>query len=234
MSELVSYPVPWDLVFGLTDHIRRGTRRGLNDFTARVVARMDPPPVIEGLEHLPADPRFVLAANHYQRKGLWILHPASVLTQAVVRKYGPLDPPVRWLVTANWPRWRLGPFSFRSPGDLLLPRVAHALWAYPVSFHGANPAFTARSLRTLLRELPHLSCPIGIFPEGVAGVAGRIGPALPGIGRLLSLIRRPIVPAFITEHGGRLVIRLGGPVPPETEVMQAIARLAPPQQPSEV
>ena len=105
MSELVSYPVPWDLVFGLTDHIRRGTRRDLNDFTARVVARMDPPPVIEGLEHLPADPRFVLAANHYQRKGLWILHPASVLTQAVVRKYGPLDPPVRWLVTANWPRW---------------------------------------------------------------------------------------------------------------------------------
>jgi len=225
VSELVSYPVPWDLVFGLTDHIRRGTRRDLNDFTARVVARMNPPPVIEGLEHLPDDPRFVLAANHYQRKGLWILHPASVLTQAVVRKYGPLDPPVRWLVTANWPRWRLGPFSFRSPGDLLLPRVAHALWAYPVSFQGANPAFTAASLRTLLRELPSLLCPIGIFPEGVAGVAGRIGPALPGIDRLVRRIGRPVVPSRISERAGRLIVRFGPPLPPETDVMAVIAAM---------
>lgn len=225
MSEPVSYPVPWDLVFGLSGHIRRGTRRDLADFTARVVARMNPPPRIEGLEHLPADPRFVLAANHYQRKGLWILHPASVLTQAVVQRYGPLEPPVRWLVTANWPRWRLGPLSFRSPGDLLLPRVAHALWAYPVSFHGADPAFTARSLRRLLRELPAIGCPIGIFPEGVAGVAGRIGPALPGVDRLLKRIARPVVPARIGEEAGRLVVRFGPPLGPEADVMQAIAAL---------
>lgn len=183
---------------------------------------MQPPPVIEGLERLPEDPRFVLAANHYQRKGLWILHPASALTQAAVQRYGAMEPPVRWLVTANWPRWRCGPFSFRSPGDLILPRVAHALWCYPVSFHGADPLFTARSLRLLLRELPHLQCPIGIFPEGVAGTAGRIGPALPGVDRLLRLIRRPVVPAWIGERDSRLVVRFGTPVAPETDVMSAI------------
>ena len=226
MSEPVAYPVPWDLVFGLTGYIRRGARRDLADFTARVVARMQPPPVTEGLEHLPEDPRFVLAANHYQRKGLWILHPASVLTQAVVRRYGTLDPPVRWLVTANWPPWRLGPLSFRSPGDLLLPRVAHALWCYPVSFHGANPAFTARSLRRLLRELPGIGCPIGIFPEGVAGVAGRLGPALPGVDRLLRRIGRPVVPAWISERDARLVVRFGAAVPAGEDVMAAIAGLA--------
>ena len=33
-----------------------------------------------GLDTLPANPSFVLAANHYQRKGLWILHPCSVVT----------------------------------------------------------------------------------------------------------------------------------------------------------
>ncbi len=222
MSELVSYPVPWDLVLGLTPHIRRGTRRDLTDFTAQVVARMQPPPVIRGLENLPGDPRFVLAANHYQRKGLWILHPASVLTQALVRRYGTLEPPVRWLVTAYWPRWRFGPFSLRSPGDWILPRVAHALWCYPVSFHGVDPAFTARSLRGLLRELPRLECPIGIFPEGAAGAAGRIGPALPGVDRLLRRIGRPVVPAWIGERDSRLVIRFGPPVPPETDVMSAI------------
>lgn len=226
MSKPVSYPAPWDLVFGLTGYIRRGTRRDLTDFTAQVVARMQPPPAIEGLEHLPDDPRFVLAANHYQRKGLWILHPASALTQAVVQKYGPLAPPVRWLVTANWPRWRFGPFAFRSPGDLLLPRVAHALWCYPVSFHGADPGFTARSLRRLLRELPDLDCPIGIFPEGVAGVAGKLGPALPGVDRLLRRIARPLVPAWIGERGGRLVIRFGPPVPSESDVMCAIRNVA--------
>ncbi len=225
MSEPVTYPVPWDLVFGLTGHIRRGTRRDLNDFTARVVERMQPPPLVEGLEHLPEDPRFVLVANHYQRKGLWILHPASVLTQAIVARYGPLNPPVRWLVTANWPRWRMGPFSFRSPGDLLLPRVAHALWCYPVSFHGADPAFTARSLLRLLRELSSIACPIGVFPEGVAGVAGKLGPALPGIDRLLRRIGRPVVPARIGEHGGRLGVRFAPPVPPETDVMNAIGAI---------
>lgn len=223
MSEPLSYPVPWDLVFGLTPYIRRGTRRNLADFTAQVVARMQPPPLIEGLENLPDDPRFVLAANHYQRNGLWILHPASVLTQAVVRRYGALEPPVRWLVTANWPRWRFGPFSIRSPGDLILPRVAHALWAYPVSAHGADPAFTARTLRLLLRELPSLACPIGIFPEGVAGTADRIGPALPGMDRLLRRLGLPIVPAMITEGESRLIVRFGAPVPPDADVMEAIA-----------
>jgi len=225
VSDPVSYPVPWDLVFGLAGYIRRGARRDLVDFSARVVARMQPPPVMEGLEHLPEDPRFVLAANHYQRKGLWILHPASVLTQAIVRRYGPLEPPVRWLVTANWPPWRIGPFKFRSPGDLLLPRVAHALWCYPVSFHGSNPAFTARSLRQLLRELPGIDCPIGIFPEGVAGVAGRLGPALPGVDRLLRRIGRPVVPAWISERDARLVVRFGASVPAGQDVMAAIASL---------
>jgi len=225
VSEPVSYPAPWDLVFGLTPHIRRGTRRDLADFTAQVVARMQPPPVIEGLENLPEDPRFVLAANHYQRKGLWILHPASLLTLAVVQRYGALEPPVRWLVTANWPRWRFGPFSFHSPGDLILPRVAYALWAYPVSFHGADPAFTARSLRAMLRELPEIRCPIGIFPEGAAGVAGKIGPALPGVERLLRLLRLPVVPARISERDSRLVVRFGRPLPPEADVMDAIAGL---------
>lgn len=226
MSDRVSYPVPWDLVFGLAPFIGRHKRRDLNDFTARVVARMQPPPQIEGLENLPGDPRFVLAANHYQRKGLWILHPASVLTQGVVARYGPLDPPLRWLVTANWPRWRLGPLSFRSPGDLILPRVAHTLWCYPVSFHGADPAFTARTIRRLLRELPSVACPIGVFPEGVAGLAGRLGPALPGINRLLRLIGRPLVPAFVSEGEGRLRVRFGAPVPPGADPMAAIARLA--------
>lgn len=225
MSEPVSYPVPWDLVFSLTPHIARGARHDVDGFTRALVARMRPEPLIEGLDLLPRDPRFVLAANHYQRKGLWILHSAAVLTQAIRRAYGPGDPPVRWLVTANWPRWRFGPWSFRSPGDILLPKVAHALWCYPVSFAGADPVFTARSLRALLRDAKTFTRPVGIFPEGAAGAAGRLNPALPGVDRLLRQLKLPIVPAAISEAAARLCVRFGPAIPPESDCMAAIEAL---------
>lgn len=217
MSRPVSYPVPWDLVFSLTPHIANYTRRDVDSFTRSIVARMDPPPRFEDLYHLPANPRFVLVANHYQRKGLWILHSAAAVTQAIRQHFGPSDPPIRWLVTANWPPWKLGPLRMRSPGDVFLPKVAHALWCYPVSFAGSNPAFTARSLRTVLRDARTISCPIGIFPEGVAGSAGVLAPPLPGVERLIAQLARqglPAVPAAIGERDGRLVVRFAPPISP--------------------
>lgn len=219
----IRYPVPWDEVFGLTPFIAHRRRRNVEEFTRSIVSRMAPPPRIDGLELLPDSPRFLLVANHYQRKGLWILHSAAVITQAIAARYGAHPAPVRWLVTANWPRVRLGPFSFRSPGDWLLPRVAHALWCYPVSFAGSNPAFTARSLRTLLKDARTTDRPIGLFPEGVAGLAGLLTDPLPGSERLiaqLALLGLPAVPCGIGESEGRFVIRFGPPVP-ATEVASA-------------
>jgi len=219
VSEPISYPVPWDQVFSLTPHLRNGTRKDLSEFTGAIVARMLPAPVIEGWAHLPASPRFLLVTNHYQRKGLWILHSASVLTQAVLRHYGvelqPDLPPVRWMVTANWPPIRVGPWKLPSPGDWLLPRVAHALWCYPVSFAGANPAYTARSIRAILRDAKTATRPIGLFPEGVAGSAGRLSAPLPGVERLIVQLARlglPAVPAGIREAGGRFHIRFGAAI----------------------
>ncbi len=215
MSAPLAYPVPWDLVAGLTPYIARRRRRDIDDFTSRIVARMAPPPVYEGLDLLPADPRFVLVANHYQRKGLWILHTAAALTQAISARYGPHPVPVRWLVTANWPRIHLGPFSFPSPGDWLLPKVAHALSCYPVSLAGSNPAFTAQTIRQLLRDIRTADRPIGIFPEGVAGSAGQITEPLPGAGRLLARLARQglsCLPAGVCERDGRLTVRFGSPI----------------------
>jgi hypothetical protein len=212
MSEPVSYPIPWDLVFGLWPHMLHRTATSVDAFSAGIVARLQPPAMIEGLENLPSSPRFVLAANHYQRRGLWIMHPASVLTQAIRRHYGPGDPPVRWMVTANWPAIKLGPLRLRSPGDILLPRVADALACYPVSFAQTNPAYTARSLRRILREAPLLDRPLGIFPEGVAGTAGTLTDPIPGVERLLAHLARhglPVQPAGISEAEGRLVVRFG-------------------------
>lgn len=213
----IQYPVPWRLVAGLTPHLRAGTRTNVDDFTRQVVAQMPLPPDVQGAEHLPTSPRFLLVANHYQRKGLWILHTAAALTQAVRQHYGPGDPPVRWVVTANWPPWRIGPWSFASPGDRLLPRVAHALHCYPIPFAGADPKRTAQSIRRILQEAPTLNRPIGLFPEGVAGTAGALTPALPGIDRLLvQLAKRglPVVPCAVAEAPG-LALRFGPPVTAE-------------------
>lgn len=216
VSQPIRYPVPWDQVAGLTPYIAHRRRRNIDEFTSAIVARMDPPPRYEGLDLLPAHPRFLLVANHYQRKGLWILHSAAAVTQAIVKRYGAHEAPVRWLVTANWPRIRLGPLSFPSPGDWLLPKVAHALWCYPVSFAGTNPAFTARSLRAVLKDARGAERPIGLFPEGAAGSAGVLTSPLPGTERLIAQLGRaglPAAPCGISESGGRFVIRFGAPVP---------------------
>lgn len=215
MSAPVRYPVPWDLIRGLTPCILGRRRRDINEFTRAIVARMNPPPRFEELGGLPEDPRFLLIANHYQRKGLWILHSAAAVTQALVERYGAHEAPIRWLVTANWPRVRLGPLNFPSPGDWLLPRVAYALWCYPVSFAGSNPAYTARSLRAVLKDARRMERPIGLFPEGVAGSAGLLTDPLPGTERLIAQLARnglPAVPCGISESDGRLVIRFGAPV----------------------
>ena len=116
------------------------------------------------------------------------------------------------MVTANWPRIHFGPLSFQSPGDSLLPRVADALACYPVSFAGSNQAFTARSLRRILREAPRAGRPLGLFPEGVAGSAGVFSDPIPGVERLLTHLAKsamPVVPVCISEAEGRLIFRIG-------------------------
>jgi hypothetical protein len=82
LSGPIQYPVPWRLVAGLTPYIARRRRRDIDEFTRAIVERMQPGPRYEGLELLPDGPRFLLVANHYQRKGLWILHSAAAVTQA--------------------------------------------------------------------------------------------------------------------------------------------------------
>lgn len=209
------YPVPWRQVFALTSHIGRGTRYSVRRFTEESRKLLQPEPEVAGLENLPAGPRFLLAANHYQRPGLWILHPCSVITVALQRHYMLADPPVRWIVTANWPPWKLGPLTLPSPGDWLLPRVAHALHCYPVSFTGTNPALTARSYRALLKEIDR---PLGLFPEGVQGTAAAIGDPLPGVERLVLLLAKkgiPAVPCRISEKENRLQVRFHETLQPE-------------------
>jgi hypothetical protein len=211
-STPVRIKIPWKLIFNLGPNILHRTPTNVDAFTAQICSGIFPAPLVSGIENLPENPTFILAANHYQRKGLWILFPSAFLTQIIRQRYGAYDPPVRWMVTANWPRVRLGCFSFGSPGDILLPRVADALACYPVSFAGSNKAFTARSIRRILREAPLANRPLGLFPEGVGGSAGLFTKPIPGVERLLRHLAKagmPVVPVCIAETQGKLVFRIG-------------------------
>jgi 1-acyl-sn-glycerol-3-phosphate acyltransferase len=239
MYKSLTYSVPYKLLASyLSGPVVSNSRADVLSIYRAFAARMNPPPAVHGVECLPADGRLVLAANHYQRKGLWIAHIASVLSNVMAGRYG-CDPPIRWVATGNWPRWKIGPLTVRSPGDILLPRVAHAVWCYPVPFAGTNPGTTARSLRRLLKDAAALECPIGIFPEGAKATAGRLTPPLPGVGRLFRLLAErgwPVVPAGVSE-AGRFVVRFGAPIPahevklaadPGALVMSRIAELCRP------
>jgi len=216
------YRVPWGSVFGLWPEIAGQRRTNLDRFTRAIVAAMRPTPRVSGVENLPADTRFLVVANHFQRPGMWILHPAAAITQAICLHYEGLEPACRWVVTANWPRWRVGKWEIPSPGDVLLPRVAHALWCYAVPFAGTDPGRTARSLRKLLKDAPRVREPLGLFPEGVAGTAGRLGPPLAGTERLIAHLAkggRAVVPVGIVETD-TLEIRFG-PLVEAGELMRA-------------
>ncbi len=213
MSEL-RYPVPWDLVFSLTPHIARRTQAPTATLLASLVERMPAPPLVHGLENIPSAPPFVIAANHYQRRGLWIAHATAAIAHAVAQR-SPRDTPLRWLVTANFPPLRLGPLRLPSPGDLFLPHVARALGYFSVPFAASNPARTARSLLAALRESPR--CILGLYPEGAQANASSIGPPLPGMDRLFHLLAQrnlPVLPVRISENATQFVIEFLSPISP--------------------
>jgi 1-acyl-sn-glycerol-3-phosphate acyltransferase len=94
----------------------------------------------------------------------------------------------------------------------VLPRVADALACYPVAIAGVNQSLSARNIRRILREAPAAARPLGLFPEGVAGSAGRPSEPRPRVARLLVHLAEagmPVQPAGLSESGGRLVVRFG-------------------------
>ncbi len=213
MSEL-RYPVPWDVVFALGPHIAKRTPAPTAALLASIVERMPAPPLLEGIEHIPTVPPFVVVANHYQRRGLWIAHSTAAIAHAVARRAG-AHTPLRWIVTANFPPLRLGPLRLASPADGLLPHVARALGYFSGPFASWDRPRTARARLTAVRESS--SCVLGIYPEGAHAVAGPIGPPLPGMGRLfhrLALRGLPVVPVRISDNCSQLILQFFPPIPP--------------------
>lgn len=225
------YPFAWDLFFRLVLQVPTG-RRSLAADCALLASRIEPPPIVEGLCHIPTVGPVVVAANHYQRRGLWIAWPGMVITLALAERRK-IDPPVHWLVSGG-----LQAFQWKAKGPevpltrALFRSVAriYGMTALPVKGSGDRAAAIRQWLRWT--EKGHA---LGIFPEGLAGRDRRLGrpePGFAGLCRLFAAKPVPVLPCGIYERDDVLHIRFGPCLPSgETEdrVMSSIAALLPVQ-----
>lgn len=230
---MARYPFPWDLFIGLALDLPKGYRSFAHD-TAEMTRRMQPAPCVAGEEHIPPSGPVALAANHYQRRGLWIAWPGAVITTAVWERRSQ-EPPVHWLVTGG-----LRLFQWRGSGPEILPArrlfdaVARAYGMAALPLTGAS-----RRGRVLRRWIGWAEGGevIGIFPEGLAGTSDHLRSPEPGFAVVCNLLKRrgiPIVPCGIWEKDGALHVTFGRPIMPEAAgsetVMHAVAALLPERQ----
>lgn len=197
---------------------------------------------VEGLDNVPRQGPFILAMNHYNRRGLRPQICAFIIS-AKVAAVRPGEPELSWVFAEELerfiyaplpvPRWLMR-WMFRRAarvyGHVALPRA----WRSPLA--------RAAALRRVARKLR--TAPVGMTPEGGGPGVLRAPPAGSGL-LLLSLSRRgaPLLPVGVYEDdGGTLTIRFGptfhlSPRPAGSNeaqdqlateaVMTAIARLLP-------
>lgn len=222
------YPLSWELFVGVSRALLAGERSLAAD--ARVlVAGIEPPPVIEGVELVPRAGPVLLAANHYHRHGLWIGFPGAVISLALAEHRGQ-DPPVHWLTTGGlrllqpWDRGPELPYT-----RWFLGRIAamYGMTALPLGNAGAR----AGALHTWLGRLDQGRV-LGYFPEGLAGRDTGLThpqPSSRGLMRRLRHTHIPVTPVAIWE-AEELRVRFGPPMEAELdEVMAALAELLPAQ-----
>jgi 1-acyl-sn-glycerol-3-phosphate acyltransferase len=135
---------------------------------------------VEGLEHLPADGPYIVAANHHNYLD------GVVLASALPR-------PIAFLVMPRvWRATPLHPLLHRQIGSIML------------NLERPDVGALRRALRALEQDRV-----VGIFPEGPFSVRGRLERGLPGVGLLALRAGVPVVPAGIRGTFQALVGRRG-------------------------
>jgi Acyltransferase len=230
------YPFPWDLFCRLALQLPSGSR-SLTADAALMSSRISPPPVVEGVDRIPVEGPLVVAANHYQRRGLWIAWPGTVITTELAMRRGQ-EPPIHWLVTGGI---RLFQWKHAGPevpfSSTMMVAIARIYGMIPLPLDKRIGRATA--LRTWIR-LAESGHAVGLFPEGLAGSSRGLRHPEPGFDALCNALhtrRIPVIPCAIFERGDTLHIRFGpcvtdlsDPEAPGDHVMRAISSLLPPSQ----
>lgn len=225
---MIDTPFPWDLFFRLSRDMVRG-RHCLAADAAEMTRRLRPAPLVRDVANIPLTGPLILAANHYQRRGLWIAWPGAVITDAVARRR---DSPVgvHWLVTGGlrWMQWA-GRGSEVPGTRRLFAAVGRTTGMTVLPLSGS--AARGLALRSWLQAARGGEV-VGIFPEGLSGRSEALRRPEAGFGRVMRLARDiPVLPVGIWAEDA-LCVRFGVPFVARggDDVMYAIAELLPASQ----
>lgn len=212
------FPLSWLIPMG-RDMVA-GRPRSFRDDCELAVRILPRPPVIEGIERIPTSGSFILVANHYQRRDLWIGWEGALLCHALWKARPDLvchwittDRAVLDGATVRFSRWAFARVA--RVWDFVLVTPPEALDAESERSH--RHALLA-SLRKLKRSDGRSVC-LCVFPEGMSGGTLGLGVATRGSGRsLLALAATgiPLLPAAVWENAdGALCARFGHAWRPE-------------------
>jgi len=203
------FPRPQLAWFGL--HLLVGRQRSLLRDCQTFLRTNRHPRRVEGIDHVPAAPPFVLVANHYERAGLWPYHCGMIVT-GLIAQARPAVRHIRWVITSEWYGRRLGPLPI--PPSLYrwtFRRVARVHGLAIMPRRASEALARAAALRDIFRTLERDS--VGLMPE--AGGSGTLRPPLEGSGLFVHLLSKqgvPIIPVGLWDDGGTLVVSCGPPL----------------------
>ena len=225
-EQMPRYPLPrWSGGGFLWDVLAQRPRSFARD-AQEAVARLHPPPMVTGTEHVPAEGPCLVTCNHYSRPGFaaWWLTLAITAAVAACRAPG-ADREIHWVMTAAWrfegSRWK--PRILTPATRWVFARVARVYGFVTMPPMPPAPeeveARAAAVLRTLrlARRLAREGGMVGLAPEG-RDVPEGLGEPPEGVGEFMCLLVKaglPILPVGVTEQSGRLRISFGQLFVPE-------------------
>lgn len=206
------YPtINWTVLRTITAALA-GQQRSFRSDALRLAARLRPPMVVSGAQHIPKTGPFLITANHYSRPGFSTSWIALAISSVVPRE-------ITWITVTEWVypgQWREK--LLRPLMRLVLSgiRRGYDFLAMPTMVPGyADPLQRADGVRQVLHAVqsnPQII--LGLTPEGMDFPGGSLGTPPPGAGKFILALNRmglPILPAAITEAGGRLALTFGEP-----------------------
>ncbi|MGN6482796.1 MAG: hypothetical protein ACTHMX_00195 [Thermomicrobiales bacterium] len=197
----------------------RRKRRSAWTEAATLIEGLEKPPVVTGLEHVPADGAIAFLPNHYERKdAVWVGWGAMALTAAVAQRRNPANPGrFHWVMTDTWADCYVGPFHvnprylswvLKGFGDIygIIRMPAHDM-----PNHDQQRGRSAGALLEIFDVLKQGDI-VALHPEA-GGFETLIQPPR-GAGRVVACLDRrkvALIPVGVYEEDDRLHVNIGKP-----------------------
>jgi len=218
--ESPTYQLPRWLAIRVIGSVLFLRRRSIAQDSQKAAKGIQPPPTLQGLEHIPQEGPCLVVCNHYSRPGFaawWLVLGISAIVAAY--RHPPADPMIHWVITNAWTfpksRWRhqvLTPLS-----RWAFTRVATIYDFISMPPMPPNPADTVarvvavRGTLRLAHRLVSTGGMLGLAPEGMDHTRG-LGPLPSGAGGFIALLVEaglPILPVGVSEKNGCMFISFG-------------------------